>query len=122
DFYYLIGLAAVRDGQCTTYSFWADDHSKETAIWTACAKVIDGFGDYILYHYGSYETCFLDRMRRSAVGPEEAAATDRIRARSCNVLTAIHSHFYFPAYSNGLKDVAAVLGFRWSAPGASGLW
>src|SRR5438552_6510551 len=25
DFYYLIGLAVVRDGACTTHSFWAED-------------------------------------------------------------------------------------------------
>ena len=33
----------------------------------------------------------------------------------------IHSHVYFPARSNGLKDVAGLLGFHWSVPEASGL-
>jgi hypothetical protein len=28
---------------------------------------------------------------------------------------------YFPTYSNGLKDVASYLGFRWSESAASGL-
>ncbi len=66
DSYYLIGLLAVAEGRCTSYSFWADDSTQEKAIWRACAEVIEGFGDYTVYHYGRYEQGFLDRMRRSA--------------------------------------------------------
>jgi predicted RecB family nuclease len=120
-FDYLIGLVAVSGGTCTTYSFWADDRSQEQAIWAECVRVIEGFGDCILYHYGRYESRFLDRMRKSARNEEEAAAADRIRARSCNVLAAIHSHVYFPTWSNGLKDVGTFLGAAWSAPNASGV-
>jgi Transposase IS66 family/RNase_H superfamily len=38
-----------------------------------------------------------------------------------NVLSVVRAHVYFPTYSNGLKDVAGFLGFRWSDPDASGL-
>ena len=38
-----------------------------------------------------------------------------------NVLSLIHSHFYFPTYSNGLKAIAGHLGFRWSESDASGI-
>lgn len=118
DFYYLIGLVAVRDGSCTAYSFWADDWSQQKAIWDACARVVEDSGEYTLYHYGSYEQRFLDRM--AAVSDEAAVAVERIRARSCNVLAAIHSHVYFPTYSNGLKDIATFLNEKWSARNASG--
>jgi predicted RecB family nuclease len=121
SFDYLIGLVAVSGATCTTYSFWADDRSQEQAIWTDCVRVIEGFGDCILYHYGRYESRFLDRMRKSARSEEEAAATDRIQSRSCNVLAAIYSHVYFPTWSNGLKDVGTFLGAGWSAPNASGV-
>src|SRR5439155_18151190 len=43
------------------------------------------------------------------------------RARSVNVLSLIYARVYFPAHGNALKSVAACLGFRWSAPDASGL-
>jgi hypothetical protein len=57
-----------------------------------------------------------------AAASEEAAATvDRIRVRSFDVLAAIYSHIYFPTYSNGLKDIAAFLNVKWSAPSASGI-
>src|SRR6185295_6131966 len=32
----------------------------------------------------------------------------------------VYAHFYFPTYSNGLKDVGACLGCTWSEPDASG--
>jgi predicted RecB family nuclease len=120
DFYYLIGLLAVAEGRCTSYSFWADDPTKEKAMWQACAQVVEGFQDYSLYHYGHYEQGFLDRMRRSA-NEDESAAIDRIRSHSCNILGVIYSHFYFPTRSNSLKDIGKILGACWSADDASGI-
>jgi predicted RecB family nuclease len=119
DFYYLIGLLAVRDGVCAEYSYWADDRSQEAVNWQACARVIEGFGEYTLYHYGRYETRFLNRMKRPT-DAEGLAAVDRISARACNVLAAIYSHIYFPTYTNGLKDIGTLLGAKWSAANASG--
>jgi predicted RecB family nuclease len=120
-FEYLFGLVAVKDGVCTEHSFWADDPSQEKAAWDNCLRAIEGFGGYTLYHYGSYESRFLERMSREAGSREEAAAIERIRSRSCNVLAAIYAHLYFPTGSNGLKDVGTFLGARWSVPNASGM-
>jgi predicted RecB family nuclease len=120
DSYYLIGLLAVEEGCLKSYFFWADDSTQEKANWQACAKIIEGFRDYTIYHYGRYEQGFLDSMRRSA-NDEEAAEIDRIRSKSCNVLAVIYSHFYFPTHSNSLKDIGRLLGAEWSAPDASGI-
>ena len=38
-----------------------------------------------------------------------------------NVLALIYGTVYFPTYSNGLKDVASTLGFRWTEKNASGI-
>src|SRR5262249_35561796 len=118
--YYLIGLLVVEEGRCMSYSFWADDSSQEAAIWRACAEVIEQLGDCTVYHYGRYEQGFLDRMRRSG-NADEVAVIDRIRSRTCNVLAAIYSHFYFPTHSNSLKDIGKLLGAGWSAADASGV-
>jgi predicted RecB family nuclease len=120
DFYYLIGLIAVRDGACTSYSFWADDRVQEKANWDACSRLIEGFGDYTLYYYGRYELRFLDRMKQAS-DAGGAAAVDRIRARSCNILAAIYSHIYFPTYSNSLKDIGKLVGAKWTSVNASGI-
>src|SRR5262249_55472879 len=45
----------------------------------------------------------------------------RVRSRSVNALSLIYARVYFPVHANDLKSVAACLGFRWSAPDASGL-
>jgi hypothetical protein len=46
---------------------------------------------------------------------------DAVLAALTNVLTVIYPHFYFPTYSNGLKEVAGHLGCRWTEPDASGI-
>jgi predicted RecB family nuclease len=120
DFYYLVGLLVVEQDRSSFHCFWADDTSQERAAWDACAQLIGTFPNYTLYHYGQYERRFLEQMKKR--GNEiEMAAIDRILGRSCNILSAIYSHVYFPTRSNSLKDVAGLLGFRWSAEGASGL-
>src|SRR5262249_17814199 len=45
----------------------------------------------------------------------------KVKSRSMNVLSLIYSRVYFPVHANDLKSVAGCLGFRWSAPEASGL-
>ena len=112
DSYYLIGLLVVEQGQITFRSFWADDASQENVAWDDCLQMIGSFSEYTLYHYGQYETRFLERMKER--GREEGTSIDQVLARSCNVLSAIYSHIYFPTQSNGLKDVGALLGFHWS--------
>ncbi len=120
DFYYLIGLLVVDQGCSTMHSFWANDASQEKEAWASCLRVIETFPAYTLYHYGEYDKRFLERMKQHDNG-EDGAVIDRILARSCNVLSAIYSHVYFPTRSNGLKDIGTLLGFRWSVEGVSGL-
>jgi predicted RecB family nuclease len=57
-------------------------------------------------------------MRRQA---ERKRPVDKLLAALVNTLSIVYSHFYFPTYSNGLKDVAACLEYKWSDPEASGL-
>lgn len=38
-----------------------------------------------------------------------------------NLLSFVFAHIYFPTFSNGLKEIAGYLGFRWSSSPASGL-
>ena len=52
---------------------------------------------------------------------ESPQPCNEILARLVNVLSVIHSHVYFPTYSNGLKSIGAYLGFRWTEPEASGI-
>ncbi len=120
DFYYLIGLDCVQGETRRALSFWADQKGEEDAIWAAFLRAVGEFGeDFVLFHYGSYESHFLNRMEVRYGG--DAGLLARLRSRSVNVLSLIYSRIYFPTYANDLKSVASCLGFRWSAPEASGL-
>lgn len=116
--YYLIG--ALEASGAAHHSFWADSSEKKEDIWRRLVDLVERLGNCTLFHYGSYETVFLRRMiqRYPAYKPAVAA---QLRERAVNVLALIHGHVHFPTLSNGLKDVAAHLGFRWTAPGTTGL-
>lgn len=119
DFYYLVGVVVERGGESAVHSFWADDEAGEQTIWSDLVQLLGSLGDFRLFHYGSYEKNYLAKMRKkyplldSALGEGWASA-------SINILEAIRTNVYFPAYSNGLKDVASFLGATWGGPITSG--
>ena len=118
--YYLVGVLQVSAAWTAQHSFWADSPEQEETIWQRLVDLAEGLADFRIFHYGSYETTFLRRMgqRYSAYKPAIAA---RLRERATNVLGLIHGHVHFPTLSNGLKDIAVHLGFRWTEPGVTGL-
>ncbi|HVG37326.1 MAG TPA: TM0106 family RecB-like putative nuclease, partial [Thermoplasmata archaeon] len=118
--YYLVGVLQVSAAGTAQHSFWADSPEQEETIWQRLVDLAEGLADFRIFHYGSYETTFLRRMgqRYSAYKPAIAA---RLRERATNVLGLIHGHVHFPTLSNGLKDIAVHLGFRWTEPGVTGL-
>jgi len=121
DFYYLIGLRVVSGGSSVHHSFWANDQADERRIWADCLHTLGSINTPQLIHYGSYETRFLKRMviRYPDIG--NPTLINQLVLSPLNLLSVIYAHVYFPTYSNGLKEVARYLGFRWSDSGASGL-
>ncbi len=116
DFYYLIGVVVERDEESTAHSFWADDQAGEEQIWREFVALLANAGDHALFHYGSYERTFLKKMLK-----RYPVSDARWIERSINVLAMVRTHVYFPAYSNGLKDIAAYLGATWGDGLKSGL-
>jgi predicted RecB family nuclease len=121
DFYYCVGLRFEAGGAMAQLSYWADSPSDEETMWTECLRTLDSIDTPRLVHYGAYETTFLRQMRKRYPNPERRGLLDQLIASAVNLLSAIYGRVYFPTYSNGLKDVARYLGFRWSEPTASGL-
>jgi predicted RecB family nuclease len=121
DFYYLIGIRVQAAEGSVQHSFWADDANEEKLIWDDFLGVLSEITNPHLVHYGSYETIFLKRMckrhGRPPAGSQVATAVDR----ATNLLSFIYAQIYFPTYSNGLKEIAGYLGFRWSGSLTSGL-
>jgi hypothetical protein len=92
--------------------------AEEPRIFQQFLDLVSLHKDAWLYAYGSYEATFLRRLAKR-LGQEKLVST--ILTRTFNVLSVLHSHVYFPTYSNGLKDIAGYLGCRWTAADASGI-
>ena len=88
---------------------------------TEFLDVLSAIPDPRLMHYGSYETVFLKRMRARHGGPREGSAAATAVEHAVNLLSFVFARIYFPTFSNGLKEIAGYLGFRWSGSPASGL-
>ncbi len=121
DFYYLIGMLEVGPtGKERFRHFWASDEQEEQTIFAEVIRLLDCYDDYILLHYGDFETKALRRLG-SRGAEAHGEALDRVLERSVNFLSIIFAHIYFPTWSNGLKEIASFLGFKWSHSGATGL-
>jgi predicted RecB family nuclease len=117
-FIYLIGLVVCDGERVERHSLWSDDPKGESGIFSRFLAIVARYDAPRLYCYGNYERSFIVRMRRHA---RRKKFIDAVLAALTNVLTVIYPHFYFPTYSNGLKEVAGCLGCRWTEPDASGI-
>jgi len=121
DFYYLIGMRIGSGDSGVHHSLWADTAADEARIWREFLGILERVEKPVLIHYGSYETAFLKRMgERHGEPPESSVAAKTIQA-TVNLLSVIFAQVYFPTYSNGLKEIAGHLGFRWSDFGVTGI-
>ena len=121
DFYYLIGIRVTTAQGVVQHSLWADTANEEKQIWADFLDILSEIENPVLVHYGSFETTFLKRMSDRHGAPLEVSAVARAIKSSINLLFIVFAQVYFPAFSNGLKEIARYLGFAWSDPTASGL-
>ncbi len=120
DFYYLIGVRIGNGESAVQHSLWADTIEHEAKIWREFLALLEAVENPVLIHYGSYETTFLERMGERFGKSPAGSAAKAIQA-AVNLLSVTFAQVYFPTFSNGLKEVAGNLGFRWSDPTATGI-
>lgn len=121
DFYYLIGVRIGTGDAAVQHSFWADTIEDERTIWNEMLGIIATVENPVLIHYGSYETVFLRRMCERYGEPLKGTVVAGAIQAAVNLLVVTFARVYFPAFSNGLKEIAGYLGFRWSDSAAAGL-
>ena len=120
DFDYLIGLTVDANGAQRHHYFWAEHEEQQQDIYAQFVQTLQHYNDYLLFHFGSYEKRALKRMQ-SRLPEKYKKALDSIQERTVNLLSIVHSHIYFPTWSNSLKEIAAFLGFEWSDGEVTGL-
>jgi predicted RecB family nuclease len=121
DFYYLIGLRIGNGESAVQHSLWADTIADEGTIWREFLAILEGLKDPVLVHFGSYETLFLRRMCEHYGGPAEGTVAATAFRSTINLISVIFAQVYFPTWSNGLKEIADWLGWKWSEDHLSGL-
>jgi predicted RecB family nuclease len=122
DSYYLIGLRIQGTTAIFQRSLWADSCADEEHIWREFLQIISNIENPQLIHYGSYETVFLRRLKKRYGDTTEngRSVVQGLMKSAQNILSVLYGHVYFPTYSNGLKDIASYLGFKWSMDEPSG--
>ena len=120
DFYYLIGLRIGHGDSAVQHSLWADTVADEGKIWEQFLAILETVEKPVLIHYGSYETKFLNAMKGSHCKPQNESTAAKLLGSAINLVSTIFSTIYFPTFSNGLKEIAGSLAFRWSCPNSSG--
>jgi len=121
DFYYLIGIRIKNGESVTQQSLWADSPGQENKIWVDFLGILATINNPVIIHYGSFETNFIKQMCERYGESEAETPVAKALQSSVNLLSAIYAHIYFSAYSNGLKDIARFLGFKWSDSNAAGI-
>lgn len=121
DLYYLIGLRIGTGDTTVQYSLWADTLEDERMIWKEMLAILGTVENPVLIHYGSYETIFLRRMCERYGEPPKGSLVANAVEVAVNLLAVTFARVYFPTFSNGLKEIAGYLGFRWSDSAAAGL-
>jgi len=121
DFYYLIGMRIGNSQSAMQHSLWANAIDDEKRIWNEFLGILVSVENPVVIHYGSYETTFFTRMLARHGLPPEYSSMPAVLECAINLVSVIFAKVYYPTYSNGLKDIARYLDFKWSDEGASGL-
>ncbi len=121
DLYYLIGVRIGTGDTAVQYSLWADTVEDERMIWKEMLAILGAVENPVLIHYVSYETIFLRRMCERYGEPLKGSLVANAIEAAVNLLAVTFARVYFPTFSNGLKEIAGYLGFRWSDSAAAGL-
>lgn len=116
--YYLIGLRIEHGDDCFTKQFWADTGRDQASMWYRFLDSLAAYSDCPVFHFGRYERKFIEQMIRQCGGGD---IDQRLKSRLFDVHSAIRTNVFFPTYSNGLKDIATLLGATWSGPVSSGI-
>jgi len=98
-----------------------DNHREEENIWREFVATVKGYNAFIVFHYGSYETKFIERMSKKYGREEDEEILQKMKSSLVNTLSLMYANIYFPTYSNSLKDIGSYLGQKWTEENATGL-
>jgi hypothetical protein len=119
--HYLLGGIITQEGKPDeTFYFWSDNSEQADLNFQQLFALLQRHAGSNIYHFGSYETKALKQAVKKHPHILEPH-WDAIEKRMVNLLGYLRTHVYPPTYGNGLKELGAFLGFRWSDPEVDGI-
>jgi uncharacterized protein len=108
---YLIGVILCKDGRDVYHSFVAQHMRDEEEMFRKFLSFLKTQDDYVIYHWHNYEHWHVKRLgeRYNLEGEVEKY----ILPYMIDLHRMATKAFTFPTYTNGLKDIASFLGFKW---------
>jgi uncharacterized protein len=107
---YLIGVLVRSGGQETYIPFVAHDLNQEKAMFYKFVHWVLEQKDYIIYHWHNYERTHIQRLVERYGLSSQA---EPILANMRDLYKDATQNFAFPTYGNGLKEIAAYIGYKW---------
>jgi predicted RecB family nuclease len=108
---YLIGVIVRKGGGDAYHPFMAHKLGDEGKMFGDFMSFLKEHNDYIIYHWHNYENWHMKRLARRHNLVEEADAL--ALSHMVDLHRVATRAFAFPTYTNGLKDIAAYLRFKW---------
>jgi predicted RecB family nuclease len=65
NFHYLLGLVIHDEEKVSHHAFWADNKDQEMMIFQQFLALLRQYPAFTLFHYGSYEAKYLQKMRQA---------------------------------------------------------
>jgi predicted RecB family nuclease len=118
SFIYLIGILVVNNQNETNHRYWADDITKEKEIFSNFEMLLNTLDNPHIFCFGKYDIEVLIRVTDLYALPK---TKELLEKGLTDILKEIRRKIYFPTYSNGLKDIGAFLGCKWSENISSGI-
>ena len=117
---YLIGVVVRSESGERYVSFFADTPTEEERCWQAFCDLLAPMETVALYCWGaSAEPVYIRKMVRKygvSAGEQDSISSSLVDLHRLTI-----DSFAFPTPSEGLKDIAGSLGFKWHNPKADGL-
>jgi predicted RecB family nuclease len=108
---YLIGILIRKNGKEEYRPFIAHRFQDEAKMLRKFLRFIQGQKDYVIYHWHNYERWHIRQL--GARHGLTAEVETLLLPHMIDLYKVAIKAFVFPTYSNGLKDIADFLGFKW---------
>jgi uncharacterized protein len=108
---YLIGVIVRKGGGEGYHPFIAHKIKDEGTMFCDFISFLKEHTEYVIYHWHNYENWHMKRLAERHNLVEAADAS--VLSHMVDLHRIATRAFAFPTYTNGLKDIAAFLGFKW---------